>query len=197
MDDDARGDDRPGPPDEPGAANEPGATDGPGATDRPGPVDGANLPAGTGGPDDPDRGPDPGPGASASASVELLAAALRRDAADLDVYAQVLGGSLAEALPAGSVELERKRRSMADRMAGREGRVERAEISLGDERLALTMARGRLVPEILKVVRGVVLSRTQVEMEEWARRLAEAIAARARSDARARAALERLVVGGE
>jgi hypothetical protein len=94
------------------------------------------------------------------------------------------------------VELERKR-SMADRMAGRSGRVERAEISLGDERLVLTTTRGRLVPEVLKVVRGVVLSRTQVEMEEWARRLAEAITARARSDARARAALERLVVGGE
>ncbi|MCF3962050.1 hypothetical protein [Streptomyces fuscigenes] len=133
--------------------------------------------------------------ATPGASVELLAAALRRDAADLDVYAQVLGSSLAEALPPGSVELERKR-SVGDRMSGRPGRVERAEIALGDERLMLTMARGRLVPEILKVVRGVVLSRTQVEMDEWARRLAEAITARARSDARARAALERLVVGG-
>ncbi|MEW2547056.1 hypothetical protein AB0910_14965 [Streptomyces sp. NPDC047002] len=135
-------------------------------------------------------------GTGPGTSVELLAAALRRDAADLDVYAQVLGGSLAEALPPGSVALER-RRSMADRMAGRDGRVERAEVFLGDERLVLTMTRGRLVAEVMKVVRGVVLSRTPVEMDEWARRLAEAIAARGRSDARARAALERLLVDGE
>ncbi|WP_329456983.1 hypothetical protein [Streptomyces sp. NBC_01497] len=173
--------------------------------DEPGAAEGTS--GGTGGQDGTEGRETPGvpavPGASGAAddpgapgaSVELLAAALRRDAADLDVYAQVLSGSLAEALPAGSVELERKR-SMADRMAGRDGRVERAEISLGDERLVLSMTRGRLVPEVLKVVRGVVLSRSQVEMDEWARRLAEAIATRARSDARARAALERLVVGG-
>ncbi|MBP0458627.1 hypothetical protein JFN87_14105 [Streptomyces bomunensis] len=124
----------------------------------------------------------------------MLAAALRRDAADLDVYAQVLSGSLAEALPPGAVELERKR-SVADRMAGREGRIQRAEVTLGDDRLVLTMAHGRVAAEVVKVVRGVALSRTPVEMDDWARRLARAITDRARSDARARAALERLVVG--
>ncbi|WP_234434109.1 hypothetical protein [Streptomyces sp. NRRL F-5126] len=161
-------------------------------------------PDGTGGPIEPRRPEGPGEpvqpeqpeGGGPGASVELLAAALRRDAADLDVYAQVLSGSLAEALPPGAVELERKR-SVADRMAGREGRIQRAEVTLGDDRLVLTMAHGRVAAEVVKVVRGVALSRTPVEMDDWARRLAEAITARARSDARARAALERLVVGGQ
>ncbi|MFI2203377.1 nucleotidyl transferase AbiEii/AbiGii toxin family protein [Streptomyces sp. NPDC020192] len=51
-------------------------------------------------------------------SLGLLTAALRGDAADLEVYARVLTGTLAKALPPGSVAVQR-RRSMADRLAGR------------------------------------------------------------------------------
>lgn len=134
------------------------------------------------------------PGSGSVESVDALAAALRRDAADLELYAQVLSGSLAEALPRDAVALER-RRSMGDRLAGREGRVERVEISLDDQRLILTLAQGRTTSEVAKVVRGVVLSRTPVPLEEWTRRLAEAVAVRARSDAQARTALERLLLG--
>jgi hypothetical protein len=126
--------------------------------------------------------------------VDALAAALRRDAADLEMYAQVLSGSLAEALPPGAVVLDR-RRSMGDRLAGRDGRVERVEISLDDQRLILTLAHGRTTGEVAKVVRGVVLSRTPVPLDEWTRRLAAAVAVRARSDARARSALEKLLLG--
>jgi hypothetical protein len=135
------------------------------------------------------------PADGAPESVDTLAAALRRDAADLEVYAQVLSGSLAEALPPGSVVLERKR-SMSDRLAGRDGRVERVEISLDDQRLILTLAHGRTVGEVAKVVRGVVLSRTPVPLDEWTAKLATAMALRARSDAAARLALEKLVLGG-
>ncbi|MFF2807918.1 hypothetical protein ACFVT2_12110 [Streptomyces sp. NPDC058000] len=129
------------------------------------------------------------------ASVELLAAALRRDAADLEVYAQVLTGTLADALPPGSVAVERKR-GMADRLAGREGRVARLDVSLGEQRLVLNLSGGRPSGEVCKEVRGVILSRRPVALDEWVRELAEAIAARAESDARARAALERLLLGG-
>ncbi|MDX3852161.1 hypothetical protein [Streptomyces sp. AK02-01A] len=146
-----------------------------------------------------DRGDAPsgdGPGPDdETGSIDELAAALRRDAADLEVYAQVLTGSLAEALPPGSVVLER-RRGMADRLAGRGGRVERVEITLDDQRLILVLAHGHPAGEIAKVVRGVVLSSTPVPLDEWTRRLAAAVALRARSDARARAALERLILGG-
>ncbi|MET8810167.1 hypothetical protein [Streptomyces sp. NPDC004546] len=127
-------------------------------------------------------------------SLDLLTAALRRDAADLEVYAQVLTGTLAEALPPGSVAVERKR-SIADRLAGRDGRVERVEVLLGEQRLALDLAGGRPSGEVCKEVRGVVLSRRPVALDEWVRELAVAVAARAQSDARARAALQRLVLG--
>jgi hypothetical protein len=132
----------------------------------------------------------------ADGSIDAVAAALRRDAADLEVYAQVLTGSLAEALPAGAVALERKR-SARDRLAGRPGRIERLEVSFGERRLTLSLAGGgRPESEVCKVVRGVVLSRKPVALDEWVLLLAEEVAARAEGDARARAALERLVLGG-
>ena len=128
-------------------------------------------------------------------SVDMLAAALRQDAADLEVYARVLTGTLADALPEGSVTVERKR-GMADRLAGREGRVERLEVALGEHRLALVLKGSRVSGEVCKEVRGVVLSRRPAPLDEWVEHLASAIAARAASDARARAALERLITGG-
>ncbi len=128
-------------------------------------------------------------------SVELLAAALRQDAADLEIYARVLTGTLADALPEGSVTVERKR-GMADRLAGREGRVERLEVALGEQRLALILKGGRVTGEVCKEVRGVVLSRRPAPLDEWVAALASAISVRAESDARAKAALERLIMGG-
>ena len=127
-------------------------------------------------------------------SIDLLTAALRRDAADLEVYARVLTGTLSEALPPGSVTVERKR-GMADRLAGRAGRIERVEVVLGEQRLVLDLAGTHPKGEVCKEVRGVVLSRRPVALDEWVRDLAVAIAARAQSDAQARAALEKLVLG--
>ncbi|PYC84713.1 hypothetical protein C7C46_07310 [Streptomyces tateyamensis] len=135
------------------------------------------------------------PTAQDQGSIDLLAAALRRDAADLEVYAQVLTGTLADALPPGAVAVERKR-SLGDRIAGRPGHVERLEVTLDDQRLILTVATGRPSGEICKVVRGVVLSRRPVPLDEWTRELAAAVTAEARSSARAREALERLLLGG-
>jgi hypothetical protein len=135
-------------------------------------------------------------GASApDTSIDMLAAALRRDSADLEIYAEVLTESLAEALPPGSVAFERKR-SMSDRLAGRAGKVEKLEVSLDDRRLILTLAHGHPQGEVATVVRGVVLSRKPVALDEWAKELATAVSQRAQSDARARAALEKLITGG-
>jgi hypothetical protein len=137
-------------------------------------------------------------GAEASApdtSIDTLAAALRRDSADLEIYVKVLTNSLADALPSGSVTFERKR-SMGDRLAGRAGSVEKVEVSLDDRRLILTVAHGHPQGEVATVVRGVVLSRRPVALDEWVRELATAVSLRAQSDARARAALEKLVLGG-
>jgi hypothetical protein len=124
--------------------------------------------------------------------VELLAAALRRDSADLDLYARVLTVNLTESLPPGAVQVARKR-SVGDRMAGREGTVTGLDVSLGDQRLGLRRERGRTVGEIRKEVRGVVLSRREVGLDEWVDTLARALAGAAASSARAREALERFL----
>lgn len=124
--------------------------------------------------------------------VELLAAALRRDSADLNLYATVLSVNLAESLPPGALRV-RRRRSVADRVAGREGAVAELDVALGDQRLALRMDGGRVAAEIHKEVRGVVLSRRQVGLDEWIGVLARALADAAASNARAREALERFL----
>jgi hypothetical protein len=124
--------------------------------------------------------------------VELLAAALRRDSADLDLYANVLSVSLVDSLPRDAVRVERKR-TVADRMAGREGSVTSLDVTLGDTRLALRLDRGRMIGELSKEVRGIVLSRQQIGLDEWISVLARALAETAASNARAREALERFL----
>ena len=126
--------------------------------------------------------------------VELLAAALRQDSADLDIYAKVLSVNLVESLPKGAVQVERKR-SMSDRMAGREGTVTSLDVAIGDIRLGLRLDRGRTVGEICKEVRGVVLSRQQVGLDEWIAALAKGLSESAASSAKAREALQRYLGG--
>ncbi|MGW7438224.1 hypothetical protein [Streptomyces sp. NPDC054849] len=124
--------------------------------------------------------------------VELLAAALRRDSADLDLYANVLLASLADSLPPGAMRVTR-RRSVADRVAGREGSVAELDVALGEQRLSLRMDRGRVTGEVCHEVRGIVLSRRPVGLDEWIDTLARSLAGVAASNARAREALERFL----
>jgi hypothetical protein len=127
--------------------------------------------------------------------VDALAAALRADAADLDVYARVLTTSLAAALPAEMVGIDRDR-SLADRLAGREGKVRGIRIALGDWELMLSPGRSRSgVPlaQARQKVRGVAISSREVSLDEWAQLLATGLAKRARESADARAALRRLL----
>jgi hypothetical protein len=132
----------------------------------------------------------PGEAGASGMDVEMLAAALRQDSADLDIYAKVLSVNLVESLPRDAVQVVRKR-SLSDRAAGREGNVVQLDVALGDSRLALRMDRGRVVGEICKEVRGVVLSRQQVGLDEWISALAQALSDAASSNARAREALQR------
>ncbi|UWE07474.1 hypothetical protein [Actinacidiphila bryophytorum] len=124
--------------------------------------------------------------------ADLLAAALRQDSADLGLYARVLSANLADWLPPGAVQVAR-RRSMADRMAGREGTVTGLDVALGEQRLALRLDRERVVAEIRKEVRAVVLSRREVPLDEWIGALARALAEAAATNARAREAVERFL----
>ncbi|WP_030773379.1 hypothetical protein [Streptomyces sp. NRRL F-2664] len=128
----------------------------------------------------------------AETDVELLAAALRRDSADLTLYARVLSAKLADALPPGAVHVRRSR-SLAERLAGREGSVVELDVALGEQRLSLRTERGRVVGEVRHEVRGIVLSRRQVDLDVWVDALARCLAQAAASNARAREALERFL----
>lgn len=127
-------------------------------------------------------------------SFDMVTAALRADSADVAVYARVLTQSLGDALPPDWVTVERER-SMSDRMRGRPGEVSRITVRLGDQVLALGMQAGRPAAEICREVRGVVLSRQPVGLQEWVDELARALVYHARQNADAAQALRKLVAG--
>jgi hypothetical protein len=132
--------------------------------------------------------PDPG------LSLEMVTAALRLDSADAALYASVLTKSLSEALPAEYVTVERER-SVSDRMRGRPGEVSKVEVRLGDQVMTLAVKNGRTTAEICRQVRGVVLSRQAVPVQQWASVLASGLMSHAESSAQAAQALRRLVIG--
>ncbi|MFE2877715.1 hypothetical protein ACFXG6_32615 [Streptomyces roseus] len=128
----------------------------------------------------------------ADAEVELLAAALRRDSADLDLYGAVLTAKLSDALPPGAVQVVR-RRSLGQRLAGHPGTVTEVAVLLGDLRFSLATSGGRTTAEIRHEVRDVVLSRRPVGLDAWLAALADALSEAAASNARARTAVERFL----
>lgn len=125
--------------------------------------------------------------------VARLAAELRADSADLDVYANVLASTLAEALPEGAVEVERER-SLRDRLSGDPGEVTSIKVNAGDTVLELRPgSRGEVTARAVTIVRGVVISRRDISVAEWSQLLAEELAERARESATARSALAQLL----
>lgn len=126
--------------------------------------------------------------------VDALAAALRADSADLDIYARVLTTSLAAALPDGMVQVD-YRQSLRDRLAGRPGVVQSLRIGLGETSLELARSNGLPVARTAHAVRGVVISSREIAIEEWTRLLADSLASKARDSAAARAALANLLGG--
>ena len=124
--------------------------------------------------------------------LHLIAAALRADRADIESYTRVLTLVLGDALPPGMVTIDRKR-SMAYRMAGREGTPVSLLVSTPDEQLELRQERHGVVGEIRQVVRGVTIKRRTVGVDEWLVALAGVLSALAQNSASARAALSDLL----
>ncbi len=124
--------------------------------------------------------------------VQLVAAMLRTDRADVASYARLLTSALAGALPSGMVEVDHQR-SMGDRLAGREGTVSSLVVHGADRDLALRAGRRGTEAEIRQVVRGVVISRRSIGIDEWVAALAADLTALASRDAAAREVLGRLL----
>ena len=133
-------------------------------------------------------------GLGPSGDVALLAAMLRADRADVASYARVLTSTLADALPDGMVEVE-QRRGIGDRMAGRDGRTVAVVVHGVDRELELREGPRGVEAQVRQVVRGVVISRKAVGIDEWLQALAEDLTRIAARDAAAREALERFLGG--
>ncbi len=127
-------------------------------------------------------------------SLEMVMGALRADSSDIAIYAKVLTETLGDSLPSGCVTIERNR-SMSDRVANRPGTVTKVSVKLGEKSMTLRTHRGAPVAEICHEVRGIVLSRNQVPIAEWAAELAKGLVAHAEQNAQAATALRRLVAG--
>lgn len=127
-------------------------------------------------------------------TVGLVASALTSSAdfSDVAMFTRVFTRSFAQALPEGMVDVEHSR-TMGDRLAGRPGRPVALRISFPERRLELRATRGWPDAEIDQVVRGVVLSRRQVDVEEWVQTLAAELTDLAARNAAARAALAALL----
>lgn len=126
-------------------------------------------------------------------SVEMVTAALRADRSDLETFVQVLTTTLSDALPRGMVTVRREK-SLSDRLAKREGRAVSLTVHVDDIELTLSTSRsGALQGQLSQEVRGVVISRRPVSVEEWARLLAERLADSAQKNAAARDALAKLL----
>lgn len=130
-----------------------------------------------------------------SVSLDMVTAALRADSADVAIYAKVLTESLGGALPPGCVTIDRVR-TMSDRVHGRPGEVSKVTVRLGERVLSLGVQPGREpAAEICREVRGVVLSRQPVGIQEWTGELARALVSHAEQNAQAAQVLRRLVTG--
>ncbi len=129
-----------------------------------------------------------GEGQPAPGEVEMLAAALRADAADVDAWSRVLTETLGDALPTGMVRVERER-SIGDRMAGRAGRAVAVTVTGRNRSLELREHRSGIEARIVREVRGVVIARETVDLDGWLRALADEVATAARSSAASREAL--------
>ena len=121
-----------------------------------------------------------------------LAFALRADRTDVASYAAVLGDALGSALPEGMVEVERDR-TMKDRLAGRPGTAVALRVNGADRELELRQTGRGMVAQIRRIVRGVVISRQEVPLDEWVQALAAELAGVAQRDAKAADALHRLL----
>ena len=128
-----------------------------------------------------------------SGELHMIAAALRSDTSDIASYARVLTTTLADALPPGMVTVERKR-TLADRMSGREGEPVAVTVTTPDQQLELRQhAHGQVLGEIRQIVRGVVIKRRPAPVDEWLVALAAVLAGLAQRSAAARQALTDLL----
>ncbi|HEY2562809.1 MAG TPA: hypothetical protein VGI44_03790 [Acidimicrobiales bacterium] len=139
---------------------------------------------------EPDTGAlEPGGGASEALDLDLLAAALRADTADIDLFFAVLGGKLLEIL-GDRVEVERiGSRFKKDRPISRIA----IDFDPVGPRLEVTREKRGLSFHVRKTVRGIVISDSAVDVATWTATLVASLGDEARHSASTRLALQSLL----
>lgn len=115
---------------------------------------------------------------------EELAGALRADARDLKTFLEVLAAKLESALPEAT---------RVERGGLFSKRVRRVSVDLGEHRYELAAEGDRLSPSRSNAVRGIVLKREPLALDEWIAELSRELSVAAQRSERARLALERLL----
>jgi hypothetical protein len=116
--------------------------------------------------------------------VDLLAAALRADAADHEQFAEALATKLEMLLPARTRVVRRRAGLMGSK------RARSVTLRLDAVELELRADQAGIEPLVASVSGGIVLKRERVELDEWVRRLSAALADEAARSERTRRTLE-------
>lgn len=126
--------------------------------------------------------------------LQLLAGMLRADHDDLPSYVRLLAGTLGGVLPAGMVDVEYDR-SLADRLAGRDGTPTRLVVHGADGDFELASEKHGVTGQLRRTVNGVVIARRPINPAEWVQLLAQELSTVAARDRAAHDALSRLFGG--
>jgi hypothetical protein len=121
--------------------------------------------------------------------IDLPAAALRADGADLEISIEALATSLEQALP-GIASVERRK---VGGFRSKRREVRRIAVPLGEEQFELLREDQRIQCTRHKVVRGITLSRQELPMADWIAELVEGLTRGAEVSDRNRIALEGLL----
>jgi hypothetical protein len=121
--------------------------------------------------------------------IDLPAAALRADGADLEISIEALATSLEQALP-GIASVERRK---VGGFRSKRREVRRIAVPLGDEQFELLREDQRTQCTRHKVVRGITLSRQELPMADWIAALVDGLTRGAEVSERDRVALEGLL----
>ena len=126
-------------------------------------------------------------GAIATDDIDLIAAALRADSADLDVFLEVTATKFEDALPDHTTV---KRYGW---LHARRGKVERLDITIDEWTYSLSRVHHGVHGYLTHVGHGIRLATNEVSLDEWLRTLSAALAKFADGQARGREALQRLL----
>ncbi len=125
------------------------------------------------------------PGEIPGYEVEALARVLADQAKDVQLLLRFLAENLSDAWP-GAVEVKRSG------MLGK-GKVSSVDVHLGGDHFSIRIEHSRMQAVVAKVVGGIEISHSELEADEWIRRLAERLSGEAARSEAARAALFRLI----